>query len=111
MKRGGGVEQLPGKIKGGNYVSGCENHGVFVILMFVCMFLQKQYKLRGFSIAFDLGVQKVGSISAPHVNKWSTIWLTCLNAHVDRLLNPRRFFFVFFLYEPFLNNNTIFLGL
>ena len=54
-KRGGGgqiVEQLAGKIKGDSYASKCENYGVFFWgggLLFVCVFLQKHYKYRGFS--------------------------------------------------------------
>ena len=44
QKGGQRMEQLPVKIKGGNCVSKCENYGVFVFfLMFICVFLQKQY--------------------------------------------------------------------
>ena len=68
------MEQLPVKIKGGSYVSKCENYGVFVFifLLFVSVFLQKHYKNRGFRqvwplFSFDLGVQKVGSIIGTHL--------------------------------------------
>ena len=48
-EKGGGereVEQLPGKIEGGSYVSKCENYGVFFCLLrFACMLLQKHCKI------------------------------------------------------------------
>ena len=31
MKKGAEMEELPVKIKGGRYVSKCENYGVFVV--------------------------------------------------------------------------------
>ena len=80
-KKGGGenVEQVPVKIKGGNYVSKCENYGVFAFcfLVFVCVLLQKHYKNSGFSQFWPLfcfldakarvnNWATVGSITGPH---------------------------------------------
>ena len=57
------MEQLPVKIKGGNYVPNVK------IMVFLCV-LQKHYKNRGFNQFWPLflgafWVQKVGSITGP----------------------------------------------
>ena len=71
MNGGGGqnLEQLPGKINGGNCVSNCENYSVFVFE--VCMYVStKDNKNKGFSNCWTLffagGCKKLGQ------NKWST---------------------------------------
>ena len=74
-QKGGGqtVEQLPAKIKGGSYVSQCEDYGVFVVfvLLFVCVFLKNTIKLGFQPIWGHLKnwVQNVGSMSGPHLGR------------------------------------------
>ena len=51
------MERLPGKIKAGNYVSECDNSGVygvfvFCFVRFVCVFLQKHKRI---GVAADFG--------------------------------------------------------
>ena len=61
------MEQLPGKIKGGNHVSKCVIMVflLFCLLLFVCGFLQNTINI-GISANLYFGVQNVGSISGPH---------------------------------------------
>ena len=69
------LEQLLGKMKGGNYVSKCEDYGVFVFvcfILFVCAFFKQNIKNRGFNqyralfFLKHFWLQKTESISGPH---------------------------------------------
>ena len=68
-KNGGGgkkVEQLPVKIKRGNYVFKCENYGVFVF----GVFLQKHYKI-GFRPILTIVFGFLGAKG--RVDNWATV--------------------------------------
>ena len=72
IKKGGEVEQLPVKIKGGNYVCKCEYYGVlFLFLLFVCVLLQSTITI---GVSAKFWALFFGFLSAKRwINKWATI--------------------------------------
>ena len=94
QKWGGEVEQRPGKIKGGNSVSKCENYCLLFCVLEVCMY--------GYVWLVNETIKIGVSANLGHLFWWAPSWLKLLKAKVAQLLNQnfclKRVFTAIYIY-------------